>query len=193
MKMILMKKGQETRKKILNSANKLFYRKGFNLTSFSDLVDGTGLSKGNITYHFKSKENLLAGVLSGRFEKTQKALAKLEVNNPDANLRLEAFIDSLLDGKMELSQYGCPNGSLAYELGKNQKTRKLSRDIFELIRLWLTSQFRAIGNTQKHSEELAMELFTRGQGICILAQVYNDHLLFENEVKKLKSLLRSFS
>jgi AcrR family transcriptional regulator len=138
------------------------------------------------------KEDILIEVFNLRIGKIQQALRKIDKNNPDANARLEAFIDSLLAKKNELSRYGCPNGSLAYELGKNKdETRHLSRTIFELIRKWLIKQFLDIGNTKKQSEELSMELFTRGQGICVLAQVYNDTVLFENEANKLKILLNA--
>lgn len=182
-----MKQGQKTRSKILDSANKLFYRQGFNRTAFSDIVLDTGLSKGNITYHFKSKDDILTEVFKQRIEKTNQGLAEFERNNSDANSRIEAFIDSLQKGKSELTRYGCPNGSLAYELGKSDGvTRNLSRNVFELIRQWLIKQFLDLDNTEQQSKSLAMELFTRGQGICVLAQVYSDDVLFETEVKRMK-------
>lgn len=47
-----------TRKKIADAARSLFILKGYKATSIEDIVAATGSSKGNIYYHFKSKEGL---------------------------------------------------------------------------------------------------------------------------------------
>ena len=187
-----MKQGEQTQHKILKSASKLFYQQGFHQTAFSDIVQDTGLSKGNITYHFKSKEDILNGVFEQRIKSTQNSLAGLETKYPDAASRIKAYIDSLLKGKAELTRYGCRNGSLAYELGKsNNKTRELSQHIFDLVRHWLTDQFLALGFSTEQAGNRAMELLTRGQGICVISQAYSDEKLFEHEVNQLKKLISS--
>lgn len=53
-----MTKGDETRDMILHQAALLFNRKGFFGAAMSDLMDETGLEKGGIYNHFKSKEDL---------------------------------------------------------------------------------------------------------------------------------------
>lgn len=52
-----------TRKRIVESARQVFVQKGYAATSIEDLVAATGSSKGNIYYHFKSKEGLLLHLL----------------------------------------------------------------------------------------------------------------------------------
>jgi AcrR family transcriptional regulator len=189
-----MKQGEQTRNNIVKSANKLFYRQGFHKTAFSDIVKAVGLSKGNITYHFKSKEDILMAVFERRMEKTKNTLASWDDKHPDAIGRLHCFIDSLLEGKSELTRYGCPNGTLASELGKsNALTRELSQHLFDLIRHWLIDQFLSLGYSSEQATDLAMELFTRGQGICVLSQVYNDEKLFEHEINQLKKLIENQS
>ncbi len=187
-----MKQGEQTRHKILQASSKLFYQKGFHQTAFSDIVQETGLSKGNITYHFRAKEDILIGVIEQRIDSTKSYLAGLDNKYQDASARIEGFVDSLLKGKSELTRYGCRNGSLAYELGKSEdQTRELSQQIFDLIRLWLTTQFLALGLSDDQAKNNALELLIRGQGICVLSQVYNDETLFVNEVIKLKELIPS--
>ncbi len=65
---------EETRKKILNVAQQLFYEKGYDNTTIQDIIDGLGgLTKGVIYHHFKSKQDILEGVIetfgvsNGRF------------------------------------------------------------------------------------------------------------------------------
>jgi AcrR family transcriptional regulator len=185
-----MKQGEQTRNNIIKSANKLFYLQGFHKTAFSDIVKDVGLSKGNITYHFKSKEDILRAVFERRMEKTRDTLASWDKEHPDPTAKLHCFIDNLLEGKSELTRYGCPNGTLASELGKSSAlTRELSQPLFELIRHWLVNQFLTLGSSTEQANNLAIELFTRGQGICVLSQVYNDEKLFENEINQLKKLV----
>ena len=41
-----------------DAAKALFSQKGYKATSIEEIVEATGSSKGNIYYHFKSKEGL---------------------------------------------------------------------------------------------------------------------------------------
>jgi len=55
-----MSKGDETRERIIAKAGELFNQRGFEGTSLSDLMHATGLEKGGIYRHFRSKEELAA-------------------------------------------------------------------------------------------------------------------------------------
>lgn len=43
---------------ILNESFRLFLKKGYAAVSFSDLVETTGISRGNMFHHFKNKEDI---------------------------------------------------------------------------------------------------------------------------------------
>ena len=185
-----MKQGERTRNTIIQAANKLFYQQGFHKTAFSDIVKEVGLSKGNITYHFKSKEDILTAVFELRIKEVSHILSSWDKESPNIKTRLLFFINSLIDNKSKLTRYGCPHATLASELGKsNALTRELSKRIFNLIQHWLTEQFLALGYSAEQSTDRALELFTRGQGICLLAQVYDDEEIFETQIKHLKELI----
>ncbi|TXK73855.1 TetR/AcrR family transcriptional regulator [Paenibacillus sp. N3.4] len=49
---------EQTKKRVADAARALFAKKGYKATSIEDIVEATGSSKGNIYYHFKSKEGL---------------------------------------------------------------------------------------------------------------------------------------
>ncbi|MDF5723926.1 MAG: TetR/AcrR family transcriptional regulator [Rhizonema sp. PD37] len=53
-----MSKGEETKEKILLSAAELFNQQGYAGSSISDIMRVTGLQKGGIYNHFKSKDEL---------------------------------------------------------------------------------------------------------------------------------------
>ena len=43
-----------TRQDIVEKADLLFYQHGFENTSFADIADAVGISRGNFYYHFKT-------------------------------------------------------------------------------------------------------------------------------------------
>ena len=50
---------EETQRKILDIAFRLFSEKGYDHTTIQDIVDALGMSKGAVYHHFKSKEDIL--------------------------------------------------------------------------------------------------------------------------------------
>lgn len=52
-----------TKKRIAEAAKNLFIQKGYASTSIENISEATGVSKGNIYYHFDSKEGLFIHVL----------------------------------------------------------------------------------------------------------------------------------
>ena len=58
---------EETRRKILDVARRLFYEKGYDNTTIQDIIDGLGgLTKGVIYHHFKSKQEILKSVVESK-------------------------------------------------------------------------------------------------------------------------------
>jgi AcrR family transcriptional regulator len=58
----MVKNAADTKIMILKVALQLFMENGYKSTSYQDLVKHTGLSKGAIYHHFKSKEDILSSV-----------------------------------------------------------------------------------------------------------------------------------
>ena len=53
---------EETIRKILDTAERLFIEKGYDRASLQEIIDETGLSKGAIYHHFTSKEDIFYSV-----------------------------------------------------------------------------------------------------------------------------------
>jgi AcrR family transcriptional regulator len=62
-----------TREHIVRTADELFYRQGFQHTSFADAV---GISRGNFYYHFKTKDEILAAVIGARITERRRMLGQ---------------------------------------------------------------------------------------------------------------------
>lgn len=52
-----------TRQKILDASRTLFNDYGYNSVSLRDIAKAVGISEGNLTYHFKKKEQLMESLL----------------------------------------------------------------------------------------------------------------------------------
>ena len=56
----------ETRKRILNAANRLFYAQGIRAVSVDAVAEKAGVTKKTLYYHFKSKDDLVTEYLRSR-------------------------------------------------------------------------------------------------------------------------------
>ena len=55
--------GEESRRRIMDAAEGLFAEKGFSRTSFVDIAERSGISRGSIPWHFENKDGLLIAVV----------------------------------------------------------------------------------------------------------------------------------
>ena len=63
-----MRKGDQSRKRIIDAAEKLFAEKGYAATSVQDILDALGISKGGFYHYFDTKMELLTEVCARRAE-----------------------------------------------------------------------------------------------------------------------------
>jgi AcrR family transcriptional regulator len=68
---------QDARSQILAAAMSLFARQGFANTSMNDIVRESGLSKGGVYWHFKSKDDLIAAIFDSFFGGQERILASV--------------------------------------------------------------------------------------------------------------------
>ena len=165
--------GESVRREIVEAANRLFYQRGYNQTSFSDIAQASWIPRGNFYYYFKTKDDILAAVIDVRLESIRAMLAAWDAAEQNPRLRLKRFVQMILGSEKDLLRYGCPMGSLNIELGKAQPALKAkAKKMFDLFIDWLANQFAAMGH--QHATRLAMEVMARAQGVAVLVQVYGD-------------------
>jgi len=79
-----MKKGDLKKQEIMQTAEQMFCRKGYEQTSIQDILDQLGISKGSFYHHFVSKEVLLEAMCSKRAEQN------MEITLSDASEQISA-------------------------------------------------------------------------------------------------------
>ena len=84
-----------TRERILEVALELFGRQGYEGTSIRDIAERMGMTKAAVYYHFPSKEELLADVLTPA---TSRVARVLEEHGPVVDERdRRALVTALVD------------------------------------------------------------------------------------------------
>ncbi len=65
-----------TKQKIIATATKTFNERGYSAVNLKELAQVLGISRGNLTYHFKNKNKLLEAIVKEMWEKIAKEKAK---------------------------------------------------------------------------------------------------------------------
>jgi AcrR family transcriptional regulator len=107
-----------TREHIVRAADELFYKQGFEHTSFADVADAVGISRGNFYYHFKTKDEILAAVIGARIAERRRMLGQWEAEQGTPAGRIRCYISIVITNETDIESYGCPVGSLTTELSK---------------------------------------------------------------------------
>lgn len=181
---------RSTRELIVQAADELFYRRGFEKTSFADIAAQVEISRGNFYYHFKTKDEILAAVIAHRAAGTQALLDGWAGRARTPLERLRCFAEMLVHNRRDIQRFGCPVGTLCAELGKlEHPSQHEAGMIFGQFRHWLREQFLALGRDD--GDALALHLLARSQGIATLAQAFHDEAFIRHEVGLIETWLQS--
>lgn len=174
-----------TRAHIVDAADGLFYRQGYEGTSFADIADVVQISRGNFYYYFKSKDEILDAVIEARLANTQSMLEQWDIAGQTPADRIRSFIHILIANREDIKRYGCPVGTLCSELAKlNHASKAEANRLFTVFRTWLRRQFTLLGR-KADADILAMHLLARSQGVAMLASTFHDDNFIKQEVKQM--------
>ncbi|MDO6527492.1 TetR/AcrR family transcriptional regulator [Motilimonas sp. 1_MG-2023] len=181
-----------TRNRIVDTADQLFYEQGFEHTSFAQIAETLGISRGNFYYHFKTKDEILDAVISHRLVRTNSMLDNWELEGDTPVDRIRSFINILVVNRAKIKRYGCPVGTLCTELAKlDHPVRNHANELFTLFRTWLRRQFEQLDRCDD-ADELAMHLLAFSQGVATLSSAFQDEKFIHSEVSRLDDWLSSF-
>jgi len=175
----------DKRTRLIETAAKLAYGRGFRETSLADIAAAARVPVGNVYYYFKTKEELAEAVVERRMQEFHAARAEWDrLSSPKQ--RLLAFVGSIQANREQLARGGCPLGVLCTELQKEGRAlAKKSAALFNEPMRWLEEQFRALGH-ERDSRELAVHFFSAFQGMAAVALGTNDREVVVMETKRLK-------
>lgn len=191
--MIAREKTEQLKQQVIEAADQLFYKKGYNLTSFSDIAAVSKIPRGNLNYYFKTKDEVLIAVIEYRVNEMKLMLEGWEKEFKTPIERLQRYVNIIPNVKNEVIKYGCPMGSLNSELGKVQRDlQMISKKQFSVFEHWIKKQFQKMGWGKK-SDELAMHLMVLTQGLATMTYIHQDTRLIKKELKLTTGWLVSLS
>ncbi len=181
-----------TREHIVQAADRLFYERGYDSTSFADIAQAVGVSRGNFYHHFKTKDEILGAVIQSRLQATQGLLHGWELQAAQPLQRLRSFVHMIVANQTQIMQFGCPVGSLCGELARlGHPLQDRANALFVLFRAWLRLQFSQLGYPPARADAQALHLLMRSQGVATLAQSFRDEAFVRREVRQMEAWLRT--
>lgn len=182
-------KPTSTRDRIIEEADRLFYERGYEHTAFADIAEAVGISRGNVTFHYQTKDAILDAVIDRRLARTAALLERWEAGGEGPADRIKSFIDILIANRAKIMLHGCPVGTLCAELAKlEHHALSHASALFTLFKDWLGRQFAALG-WKKEADTLSLHLLARSQGIATLASALRDEAFLREEVRLLHAWL----
>lgn len=174
------------REKLVEAAAGLFHRRGVEATTLKDVATASGVPIGSVFYYYPTKDELTAAVVARRAAHVADLLDR-HSRRGDPARSLIAFVDIWMSDREIDAQFGCPIGSLCFEVAR---VRRLDATApFQALIDWAEHQFRELGEGAE-SKAQAIHLLAALQGISLLASVMADPRLIVGEVKHLKRWIR---
>ncbi|GAA2866801.1 TetR/AcrR family transcriptional regulator [Streptosporangium fragile] len=185
--------GATTREQIVEAADQLFYRQGYEHTSFAAIAQAVHISRGNFYYHFKSKDDILGAVIAARLDARRRMLKQWEAEEADPLGRIRRFVEIVVTNRADIQSYGCPVGTLTTELAKlEHPALDQAGGLFTLFRAWLREQFTRLGH-ETQADALAMHVLAFSQGVATLAHAFRDEDFIRREVQRMHHWLSRYA
>lgn len=177
--------------RLVEAGAKVIHEQGFQNTLLADVAREAEIPQGSIYYYFKTKDDIAEAIISHRIKDLLDLTKKWDAY-PNPKKRLNALIQVWVEDREVDSSYGCPIGSLCYELAKNrgQLCDKSAEQLQVLIK-WSELQFKELTKSPRQASDLALHLMCALQGVSLIANAFGDAQMILRETKHLKSWLKN--
>jgi TetR/AcrR family transcriptional repressor of nem operon len=187
----------DTATEILDAAERIVQRQGFNGFSYADVAAELGITKAALHYHFASKAALGEMLVARYGSRFADALATIEADVPDAPARLEAYV--ALYGDVLRGERMCLCGILAAEY---QTLPTSMRDavlrFFDDNETWLEGVLErgreegSLGFTGP-ARDVARLLISGLEGAMLVARAWDEVDRFQADARRLLAGVRAGS
>jgi AcrR family transcriptional regulator len=195
-----MRKGEQTKEYILHKAAQLFNERGYFGASMSDIMAVTGMEKGGIYNHFKSKDDLAVQAYEYAVDLMRQAFAQAIKGKYHAVDRLQAVVavfQKIPDGSPLAG--GCPVANTAVHANKTHpKLYAYAREtmiewqdfIRRIVQLGIERQQL---KPDTDVEMLTTLLISMLEGAILLTQLHQDNVYMDRAIVHLTNYLQSLA
>lgn len=195
-----MSKAEVTKALIIRSSAKLFNQKGYAGSSLSDIMQATGLKKGGIYNHFKSKDEIALAAFDYAVSLVQQRTWEVVRTQKSAIARLQALLDNHLD-YLENPPLtgGCPIMNTAIE--SDDAHPKLRHKAMSAMESWHSLIVKIVRRGIKKSElksdiepeTVASFLISTIEGAIMMSKLYGDGVHLQRAIAVLHSYVLSLA
>ncbi|MBL9086043.1 MAG: TetR family transcriptional regulator C-terminal domain-containing protein [Planctomycetia bacterium] len=194
-------RGAPTRDALVERAGDLFREQGFRATSIGDVVERTGVPKGSLYHHFRSKDQLGYAVLDRwRDEFKVRFLDGLTaVEGPAPLERVVRFLEEFVEAQRSgACRGGCPFGTLAAEMADvHEGFRARLAETFQGFADAIAAQLRraqVAGTLRAEADASALATFLVAtlEGGVLLAKVHRSTVALDTAVGAARAHLDRF-
>jgi AcrR family transcriptional regulator len=192
------RKGQRTRRAILDRAASLATEEGLEPLSIGRLAEATGMSKSGLFAHFGSKEELQLATVDHAAEIVREEVIAPAREAPKGVARVWSLLDHMI-GYTERQVFpgGCFFASTSFEF--NNRPGPVRDHIRELLRSWHSYVQHAIEQAQELGEldpaldarELGFQLDALAQAANAQYQLFGDATVFDSARRAIRERLES--
>jgi TetR/AcrR family transcriptional regulator, transcriptional repressor for nem operon len=192
-----MSKGNETKEKILQQAAELFNQQGYAGASISDIMRVTGLQKGGIYNHFKSKDDLALQAFDFAIAQLKQRYRDVLRNKHHAVERLQAMIDVFRSNiKDPVIKGGCPILNTAIESDDTHPA--LRERTQQAMTSWRNLFCKVIQKGIENGEirptvdadEVTTIILSSLEGAVMMSKLYGDSIHIERIIKHLNGYIK---
>lgn len=192
-----MKKGELTRRNIIQKSTTIFNKKGYMTTTMSDIIQETNIQKGGIYRHFESKEQLMVESFLFSIETMRDHFVKSVSQHNNAVDKLNAFVEAFLqlsEGKPLVG--GCPIFNAAIEMDDLEGSVLLPT-IHEAMDMMINSLVKIIEDGIRNQElkqsikpyDTAINIVSTLEGGLVLDRLKKDGQLTKIIVNNLRQFI----
>jgi len=181
--------GSKMANKILDVAEDLVQRRGFNGFSYADVSVKLHIRKASLHYYFPTKADLGQSLIARYQEVFQQALRSIDERTNDARAKLKQYVQ-LYVGVMRRKRM-CLCGMLASDFSTLPKPmRRKVKSFFDENETWLTKTIEQGRNTKVLRTDgpanmAARSLVSSLEGAMLVARSYEDVGWFESVAQRL--------
>jgi TetR/AcrR family transcriptional repressor of nem operon len=161
---------QNTHKKILQTAGRLFRKKGFAATGVDQIMKAAGLTAGGFYAHFKSKDELLISVLAESLSAANQRLS-VGLEHLRGIDKVQAVLARYLSREhRDQPELGCPLPAIASEIHRHGK--KSSNAVQMYVRALIKGFAEELSDIpESQREAVALNLVSSAIGGLLLSRI----------------------
>jgi AcrR family transcriptional regulator len=159
---------------IVETANRLFYKNGYNSTGINEIIEKTGIAKATLYHHFKSKEAICVAYLDAKHQAFIKELTDYVKSKPLGKPQLLAIFDFLRDLYRKGEFYGCWAQKTLGEL--SPKDKKIHEVIQKQKKELLLFLGEVVGDNIAHVSKAETEKISGGLYLLYESAITESHL-----------------